>query len=171
MVKSTRQSSNQITLTQHQIDQIKEIFDLFDTDGGGSIDRKELLVAMTALGFQDSDSGKQSKEQQHQEMLDTIDADGSDSVSLEEFTALMRGESTMVDPLEEVKAIFQALSSMEESDPSVITLNKLRLATQKFNVRFIEEELQVMMSQADLDGNSTVDEGDFISVMRHSPWF
>ena len=170
MIKSTRQSSNQITLTQRQIDQIKEIFDLFDTDGDGSIDRKELLVAMTALGFLDSDSGKQSKEQ-HQERLDTIDADGSDSVSLEEFTALMRGESTMVDPLEEVKAIFQALSSMEESDPSVITLNKLRLATQKFNVRFIEEELQVMMAQADLDGNSTVDEGDFISVMRHSPWF
>jgi Ca2+-binding EF-hand superfamily protein len=32
--------------------QIKEIFDLFDTDGGGYIDRRELDLAMVALGFQ-----------------------------------------------------------------------------------------------------------------------
>ncbi len=32
--------------------QIKEIFDLFDTDGGGTIDRRELDLAMVALGFQ-----------------------------------------------------------------------------------------------------------------------
>ncbi len=32
--------------------QIREIFDLFDTDGGGTIDRGELDFAMSALGFQ-----------------------------------------------------------------------------------------------------------------------
>ncbi len=32
--------------------QIREIFELFDTDGGGSIDRGELDFAMSALGFQ-----------------------------------------------------------------------------------------------------------------------
>ena len=31
---------------------MKEAFDLFDTDGSGSIDQKELGVVMKALGFE-----------------------------------------------------------------------------------------------------------------------
>ena len=33
-------------LTEDEIDEIKEAFDLFDTDGSGSIDPKELRAAM-----------------------------------------------------------------------------------------------------------------------------
>ena len=39
-------------LTEEQTQEIKEAFDLFDTDGSGSIDSKELKVAMRALGFE-----------------------------------------------------------------------------------------------------------------------
>ena len=39
-------------LTEEQKQEIKEAFDLFDTDGSGSIDSKELKVAMRALGFE-----------------------------------------------------------------------------------------------------------------------
>jgi centrin-1 len=39
-------------LTEEQRQEIKEAFDLFDTDGSGSIDAKELKVAMRALGFE-----------------------------------------------------------------------------------------------------------------------
>ena len=37
-------------LTEDEIDEIKEAFDLFDTDGSGSIDPKELRAAMQSLG-------------------------------------------------------------------------------------------------------------------------
>ncbi|CAI0553594.1 unnamed protein product, partial [Linum tenue] len=39
-------------LTQQKKQEIKEAFDLFDTDGSGTIDAKELNVAMRALGFE-----------------------------------------------------------------------------------------------------------------------
>lgn len=39
-------------LTQQKRQEIKEAFDLFDTDGSGTIDAKELNVAMRALGFE-----------------------------------------------------------------------------------------------------------------------
>ena len=42
----------QITLSEAEEAQIREIFDLFDTDGGGTIDKRELEIAMIALGFQ-----------------------------------------------------------------------------------------------------------------------
>lgn len=39
-------------LTEEQKQEIKEAFDLFDTNGSGSIDSKELKVAMRAFGFE-----------------------------------------------------------------------------------------------------------------------
>lgn len=39
-------------LTQEQKEEIKEAFDLFDTEGSGKIDAKELKIVMRALGFE-----------------------------------------------------------------------------------------------------------------------
>ena len=39
-------------LSEDEVMEIKEAFDLFDSDGGGSIDPGELKAAMTSLGFE-----------------------------------------------------------------------------------------------------------------------
>ena len=57
-------------LTEEQKQEIKEAFDLFDTDGSGSIDSKELKVAMRALGFE-------PKKEEIQKMISDVDDDGS----------------------------------------------------------------------------------------------
>ena len=38
-------------LTEDEIDEIREAFNLFDTDGSGTIDPKELKAAMQSLGY------------------------------------------------------------------------------------------------------------------------
>ncbi len=43
---------SQLILSEAQESQIREVFLLFDTDGGGTIDMRELGIAMVALGFQ-----------------------------------------------------------------------------------------------------------------------
>jgi Ca2+-binding EF-hand superfamily protein len=53
-------TSHEIKLSDTQLAQIHEIFDLFDTDGGGSIDRRELELALVALGFQKEGPAKPS---------------------------------------------------------------------------------------------------------------
>ena len=39
-------------ITEEQKQEIKEAFDLFDSESSGAIDAKELKVAMRALGFE-----------------------------------------------------------------------------------------------------------------------
>ncbi len=39
-------------MTEEQKQEIREAFDMFDTDGSGTIDAKELKVAMRALRFE-----------------------------------------------------------------------------------------------------------------------
>ncbi len=47
---SSSKKSNELTTEQKQ--EIRDAFDLFDLDGSGTIDVKELKVAMRALGFE-----------------------------------------------------------------------------------------------------------------------
>lgn len=51
-VKPKYKQSKQPDLNADQKQEIREAFDLFDTDGSGTIDVKELKVAMRALGFE-----------------------------------------------------------------------------------------------------------------------
>ena len=39
-------------LTEDEIEEIREAFNLFDTDGSGMIEPKELISAMQSLGFE-----------------------------------------------------------------------------------------------------------------------
>merc|ERR1711998_530788 len=58
-------------LTDDQKREIKEAFDLFDTDGSGAIDAKELTVAMQALGFEPS-SGEIAKKMTEKDPVEEI---------------------------------------------------------------------------------------------------
>ena len=170
MIQSDTRDRQQLSLSQQQEDQIREVFGLFDTDGGGTMDRQELRIAMRALGFQGTKL--EDGHLESQKVLDAIDTDGSNSISLDEFTAMMKGELLVVNPLDEIRAIFTVLSCIDgEHDPGFITLNKLRMATQTFQIRLSEEELELMISQADDDECGTIDEEEFIHVMSFSPWF
>ena len=60
-------------LTEEQKQEIREAFDLFDTDGSGTIDAKELKVAMRALGFE-------PKKEEIKKMISDIDKDGSGTI-------------------------------------------------------------------------------------------
>merc|ERR1711985_57091 len=72
-------------LTEEQKQEIREAFDLFDTDGSGAIDAKELKVAMRALGFE-------PKKEEIKKMVGDMDKDGDGTVDFGEFLILMEGK-------------------------------------------------------------------------------
>ena len=57
-------------LSEEQKQEIREAFDLFDADGSGTIDVKELKVAMRALGFE-------PKKEEIKKLVSEYDKDGS----------------------------------------------------------------------------------------------
>ena len=161
-----------------QDQQIKEIFELFDKDGGGTIDKKELHAAMYALGFHRScDDGRNSN---GSFFLKEHDSTWEGSICLEEFSALMKGELTGQDPLDMIKTIFSALScsttemehyAEDDQYPDLITFPKLQRACRQFHVRLTDDELRLIHKAADRDGGGTVDLEEFIAIMMMSAWF
>merc|ERR1711937_953495 len=75
-------------LTDEQVQQIAQAFQLFDTDGSGTIETQELKIAMRALGFE-------PKQEEIDKMVRDVDDDGSGSVDFPEFLDLSQSRKRL----------------------------------------------------------------------------
>merc|ERR1711962_887034 len=87
-------------LTEEQKQEIREAFDLFDTEGTGTIDAKELKVAMRALGFE-------PKKEEIKKMISDIDKDGTGTIDFNDFLLMMTQKMSEKDSKEEILKAFR----------------------------------------------------------------
>ena len=104
--RKQQQKGDKFALTEEQKQEIREAFDLFDTDGSGSIDAKELKVAMRALGFE-------PKKEEIKKMIADIDTDGSGTIDFNEFLEMMTAKMSERDPMEEIIKAFRLFDDDE----------------------------------------------------------
>ncbi|CAE8593961.1 unnamed protein product [Polarella glacialis] len=135
-------------LTEEQKQEIKEAFDLFDTDGSGEIDSKELKVAMRALGFE-------PKKEEIQKMISDVDDDGSGTIGYEEFLKMMTHKILNRDPKDE---ILKAFRLFDDDETGKISFKNLKRVAKELGERMTDEELQEMVDEADRDGDGEVNE-------------
>merc|ERR1712188_32466 len=87
-------------MSDKEIAECKEAFDLFDMDGGGTIDLEELGTAMTALGFQ-------PKKAEIKKMVDDMDKDSDGTIDFQEFLTLMAGKMSSKDLKDDMVKAFK----------------------------------------------------------------
>jgi Ca2+-binding EF-hand superfamily protein len=150
---------------------IKDVFDLIDTDGRGSIDVDELDAAMYALGYQSSNDKRHDSEEEEKPM------------DLEQFSCMMTGKMASRDPFEEILLAFQVLSQKQEQGVMTtsqaqtidglkkITVEGLKSTSREFQFNLGDEEILNMIQDVASDGSSSVDIHQFIEVMTNAPWF
>merc|ERR1712195_364417 len=80
------------SLSDEQVEEVREVFGLFDADNSGAIDCRELKGAMRALGFEVSSD-------ELKKMVTDIDTDGNGSVEFKEFMGMMTGKMSRRIPL------------------------------------------------------------------------
>eukprot|EP01017_Pseudomicrothorax_dubius_P041827 TRINITY_DN6747_c0_g2_i1.p1 TRINITY_DN6747_c0_g2~~TRINITY_DN6747_c0_g2_i1.p1 ORF type:complete len:255 (+),score=67.34 TRINITY_DN6747_c0_g2_i1:110-874(+) len=144
-------------LTEEQIMVIKQAFDLFDTDGSGSIEEKELKQVMRALGF----SAKTSEVKQ---MMKELDEDKSGTVEYDEFLAKMKQKILQEHNVED--ELRQAFKFYDFGDSGKIDFNCLKKVTNELEESIDDELLKDMIrvADSDMDGFVTID--DFFRIMR-----
>merc|ERR1719492_24971 len=148
-------------LTEEQKQEIKEAFDLFDTDGSGEIDSKELKVAMRALGFE-------PKKEEIQKMISDVDDDGSGTIGYEEFLKMMTHKILNRDPKDE---ILKAFRLFDDDETGKISFKNLKQVAKEMGERMTDEELQEMIDEADRDGDGEVNEEEFLRIMKKTNLF
>ncbi|KAG1667620.1 hypothetical protein FOA52_001674 [Chlamydomonas sp. UWO 241] len=135
---------------------LKEAFDLFDANGGGSIDVLELRIALHSTG------GTQTKEEVRK-MMGDIDSDGSGSIDFGEFMQLMTKHESTKDKKADIR---DAYTLFDKDARGHITLDDLRRAAHDLDEEIPDEQLQKMLALADIDADGKVDLADFYKTMR-----
>ncbi|XP_010070343.2 caltractin [Eucalyptus grandis] len=142
-------------LTQQKRQEIREAFELFDTDGSGTIDARELNVAMRALGFE-------MTEEQISKMIADVDKDGSGSIDYDEFEHMMTAKIGERDTKEELTKAFHLI---DQDNNGKISFEDIRRISKELGEHFTDRDIQEMIGEADQDRDGEVDMNEFIQMM------
>eukprot|EP00515_Schizochytrium_aggregatum_P000128 CAMPEP_0202035478 /NCGR_PEP_ID=MMETSP0962-20130828/902_1 /ASSEMBLY_ACC=CAM_ASM_000488 /TAXON_ID=4773 /ORGANISM="Schizochytrium aggregatum, Strain ATCC28209" /LENGTH=166 /DNA_ID=CAMNT_0048599489 /DNA_START=67 /DNA_END=567 /DNA_ORIENTATION=+ len=142
-------------LSEDEIEEIREAFNLFDTDGSGTIDPKELKAAMQSLGFE-------AKNQTIYQMIGDIDKDGSGSIDFDEFLDMMTAKMSDKDSMEDIRKVFNLF---DDDNTGKITHRNLKRVANELGETMTEAELSEMIERADTDNDGEISFEEFYAVM------
>ncbi|CAD2087007.1 topoisomerase, putative [Plasmodium vinckei lentum] len=145
-----RRGRNEIT--EEQKNEIKEAFDLFDTEKTGKIDYHELKVAIRALGFD-------IKKADVLELMREYDKTNSGYIDYNDFLDIMTQKISDRDPTEE---IIKAFKLFDDDDTGKISLKNLRRVSRELGENLSDDELQAMIDEFDKDMDGEISQEEFL---------
>ncbi len=144
-------------IDEEAMEEIKEAFNLFDTEGKGTIDVRELKAAFRALGFQ-------VKKTEIRQMFVDMDKDlSSATVTFDEFVEMVSPRMLNRDSREEILKVF---ALFDDDNTGAISFKNLKRVATELGENLTDEELQEMIDEADRDGDGVINEEEFYRVMR-----
>jgi len=150
-------AKKQTELTPEQKTEIKEAFELFDTDGSGSIATQELKVAMKALGFE-------ANQKEIDKLIHGVDDDGDGEMDYDDFERMMENKILSKDPKDDCMKAFRLMNGTKEEDTSeeaqMITLENLKKICKDLGEKSTDEELmEIITTVAGTLGESGTKDG------------
>merc|ERR1712078_211608 len=154
--KVDKRAKKQTELTDQQKQEIKEAFDLFDTDGSGCVDSKELKVAMRALGFE-------PKKGEIEKLIHSVDDDGDGEMDCDDFLRMMEVKILNKDPKDD---LLKAFRLFDDDGTGKISFKNLKRVATELGERLTDDELMVVIAESDKDGDGELNEEEFLNVMK-----
>jgi len=143
-------------LDDEQKEELREAFNLFDTEHSGTIDARELKAALRALGFE-------VKKEDVRRMLSDVGKDPSQPIDFNDFQEMMRGRMPDKNSREEINKVF---ALFDEDETGKISFRNLKRISQELGESLTDEELNEMIEEADRDGDGLINPDEFYRVMR-----
>ncbi len=145
-------------LTEDEVNEIRQAFELFDTSGTGRIEPKELKAAMQSLGF----DSKNPTIYQLIADLDTPDSAKKGGIDFETFVDAINEKLGDKDTREGIRRIFNLF--IDDPNSETITLNALKKIAKELGEQMSQEDLKDMLQRASSNGTDlTFDE--FYEIM------
>eukprot|EP00928_Gymnodinium_smaydae_P063570 TRINITY_DN47110_c0_g1_i1.p1 TRINITY_DN47110_c0_g1~~TRINITY_DN47110_c0_g1_i1.p1 ORF type:complete len:183 (+),score=52.49 TRINITY_DN47110_c0_g1_i1:42-551(+) len=141
-------------LTQDEIEEAKESFDLFDVDGTQRVNPRDLRAALQSLGLR--------RNQVVQNMLSDLERQGARPLDFAGFLDLMSAKMGERDTREDVNKVFRLF---DDDCTGSITVRNLRRVARELGESISAEDLEEMLARADTDGDGEVSVEDFYELM------
>ena len=161
---SSTNRKKRFELSEEQRQEIREAFELFDSDKNGLLDAHEVKVAMRALGFE----LKKEEVLRLMEECPTRDRQNMLYLDLPSFTEIMSEKFAQRDPRQEMKKAFQLF---DEENRGKISLKTLRRVAKELGETMSDDELQAMIDEFDKDQDGEINEEEFLAIMLNDEDF
>ncbi|XP_067935771.1 calmodulin-like [Watersipora subatra] len=145
-------------LTEDQLGDFKEAFQLFDKDGDGRITSKELGTVMKSLGQNPTES-------ELSDMINEVDTDGNGTIDFNEFVVMMQKKQKSIDNREE--ELKEAFKMFDKDGNGYISEAELKSVMSSLGENLSQEEIRQMIEEADKDGDGHVNYNEFVNMMQN----
>lgn len=142
-------------MSEEQVAELRQAFNEFDVDGGGTINTTELGYAMRAMGMNPTE----------QELLDLIneyDTDGSGMIEFPEFCNMMSDKMNAVNDEDMIRMAFRVLDRF--GNGTISSKNFKHLMTH-IGDKLSDAEVEEMIAEADKDGDGTLNYEEFVKML------
>jgi len=142
-------------VSEEQRQEIKEAFELFDTDKDGAVDYHELKVALRALGFD-------VKKADVLKILKEYDRENSGKILFTDFNEVVSDMMLDRDPEEEMAKAFKLF---DDDESGKISIRNLRRVARELGENMNDDELRAMIDEFDKDGDGEISTDEFVAIM------
>eukprot|EP00640_Fibrocapsa_japonica_P006837 CAMPEP_0113941546 /NCGR_PEP_ID=MMETSP1339-20121228/7439_1 /TAXON_ID=94617 /ORGANISM="Fibrocapsa japonica" /LENGTH=158 /DNA_ID=CAMNT_0000945721 /DNA_START=111 /DNA_END=587 /DNA_ORIENTATION=+ /assembly_acc=CAM_ASM_000762 len=149
----------QLNLSEEELQEFREIFNLVDRDGGGTITKEELGELMDTLGIDASP-------EEIDLMINEIDQDNNGEIDFQEFVAVMSRKVNATYTSDQVKNAFKVFEG--NSAPGYIKVDALLKALMTYgSEKLSEEQAKELVSQLEPDQNGLINYSEYVNMMMN----
>ncbi|KAL5111687.1 Calmodulin [Taenia crassiceps] len=145
--------------SEESLEELREVFALFDRDHNGYMSLSELKTMMKQFNRPcTSDEAK--------EIFSNLDKNHDGRIDFREFVSLMQ---PLLDESKSGDFYFRiAFAFFDKNDDGNITTAELKQLLHNLHLKLTDNEVEEMISEADLDRNGTISYEEFKSMMGRS---
>lgn len=145
-------------LTEEQMRELDETFDVLDMNHDGGLDFDEVAKIIRAIGANPTQT-------EIQEMFDEIDVNGSGTIDKEEFRDWISANGNKYIEMDLDTKMKAAFAIFDQDDSGKISKQELeRIMKNLGDEPLSEEEWNTFMSEIDTDGDGQINYEEFIPV-------
>lgn len=145
-------------ISKEQRQEIKEAFDIFDSEKTGRMDYHELKVAVRAMGFE-------IKKAEALELMSRYDREETGYIGFEAFEDIMLHRYANQDPIDEIRKAFQLF---DEEKTGKISFRSLKRIARDLGEKLTDDELRGMIDEFDQDQDGSINEEEFVEIMQQT---
>jgi len=142
-------------LTDDKLNELKEVFEMFDRDKDGLIDAKELGNILRSMDHEPS-------EQELLDLISDVDSNNDGKIHFNEFLSIMIKRAKDSDVEEE---LIEAFRIFDKEGEGRISSSEFRHIMMTLGEKLSEDEIDEMIKEADFKSEGFINYRDFVKVI------